>query len=129
MQQARTANGRLNVTGMLLYTEGSFFQVLEGPPAIVDEVYAKIGLDRRHDRVTKIIYESIPRRSFGGWTMGYSSITKQEIEEIVGLNNFFRKDFDFQQFENERVKKLLFAFAEGRWRKRLDDQVRSKVPH
>lgn len=36
LQQAREKNQRLNVTGMLLYRDGNFLQVLEGERETVD---------------------------------------------------------------------------------------------
>jgi hypothetical protein len=42
---ARENNGKLAVTGMLLYREGSFMQVLEGRPANVHRLYTRIESD------------------------------------------------------------------------------------
>ena len=36
---ARSNNTKLDVTGMLLYSEGSFFQILEGEEEIVDQLF------------------------------------------------------------------------------------------
>jgi hypothetical protein len=41
LKVARDNNAKLGLTGMLLYAEGSFFQVLEGPAQVVDALYAK----------------------------------------------------------------------------------------
>ena len=84
LQAARQHNERAGLSGMLLYTEGSFFQVLEGTPDAVEALYANFELDRRHDRVTKIVNEAIPRRSFAHWTMGFSQ---------VSINALFVKQF------------------------------------
>jgi len=58
LQAARKHNDGAGLTGMLLYTEGSFFQVLEGVPDAVEALYARIELDKRHEQVTK----SSPKR-------------------------------------------------------------------
>jgi hypothetical protein len=42
LRDSRRNNVRVDVTGMLLYTEGTFFQVLEGPAAAVDATFATI---------------------------------------------------------------------------------------
>jgi hypothetical protein len=39
LTKARRKNSLCDVTGMLLYHEGSFFQVLEGPEAAVRKVF------------------------------------------------------------------------------------------
>ena len=54
---ARRKNQANGVTGMLLYTEGSFFQVLEGESAVVERIFADIAGDERHHQVTVIIKE------------------------------------------------------------------------
>ena len=65
LDQARTKNARLGLTGMLLYTENNFFQVLEGEPAVVDELFQTISHDERHMKMVTIIREPISKRSFG----------------------------------------------------------------
>ncbi len=86
LQIARSNNAQESVTGMLLCTSGSFFQVLEGDEATVTKLFARLSLDPRHRDVTKIIHEPIARRSFGDWTMGFSEVTPTELETIEGLN-------------------------------------------
>ena len=119
LQAARQHNEGAGLTGMLLYTEGSFFQVLEGTPDAVEALYAKIELDKRHDHVTKIVTEAIPRRSFAHWTMGFSQVTRKELALISGANDFFGDSSCFLGLDSGRAKKLLAAFREGRWRKSL----------
>ena len=121
LAKARRNNVRLSLTGMLLYTDGSFFQVLEGEPDTVDALFESIKRDDRHTNVTRIIREPIAKRSFGNWTMGYADITPQEADAIVGANDFFGRGQSFAQLGQGRAKKLLAAFKQGRWRKRLTD--------
>jgi hypothetical protein len=116
LQQSRANNERLSLTGMLLHSDGNFFQVLEGEPARVDQLYQKIILDKRHGQFTVIIREPIARRSFPSWSMGFSSVSPEELTAIAGLNDFFGKGSCFIQLDAGRAKKLLAAFAEGRWR-------------
>lgn len=119
LQVARDNNARLGLTGMLLYAEGSFFQVLEGPAEVVDALYAKIERDQRHQQVTLIIREPIPRRYFDAWTMGFYKVSREDLEGIAGVNEFFGKDRTLLEVDTGRARKLLSAFRDGRWRKRL----------
>jgi hypothetical protein len=104
---------------MLLYTEGSFFQVLEGVPDAVEALYARIELDPRHEQVTRIVTEAIPDKSFAQWTMGFSQVSREELALISGTNDFFGGSSCFLGLDSGRAKKLLSAFREGRWRKTL----------
>jgi hypothetical protein len=119
LQAARQHNDGAGLTGMLLYTEGSFFQVLEGDPAAVEALYARIELDKRHEQVTKIVAEAIPRRSFAHWSMGFSQVSRDELALISGTNDFFSGASCFLGLDPGRAKKLLSTFREGRWRKTL----------
>lgn len=119
LEGARRNNSRRSVTGMLLYTTGSFFQVLEGDEPTLLELFTIISLDSRHQNVTKIIHEPIAKRAFGEWTMGYSEIETSDLEKIEGLNDFFQLGASLTDLQPGRAKKLLAAFAQGRWRTRL----------
>lgn len=70
---ARRNNEALGVTGMLLYEKGSFFQILEGPSEAVEPLYAKIGTDKRHASISKLILEPIEERNFPNWSMGHGA--------------------------------------------------------
>lgn len=120
LEKARVNNAKLSITGMLLHTAGSFFQVLEGEESALLELFAVISSDPRHTRVTKIIQEPIPRRDFGDWTMAFSDVDPDELDDIVGSNDFFQEGESFSSLKPGRAKKLLAAFAKGRWRARLE---------
>jgi hypothetical protein len=119
LQAARKHNDGAGLTGMLLYTEGAFFQVLEGIPEEVEALYARIERDKRHEQVTKIVAEATPNRSFEHWTMGFSHVSRKELATISGTNDFFLGSSCFLEMDSGRAKKLLSALREGRWRKTL----------
>jgi hypothetical protein len=116
LERARTKNAALGITGMLLFIEGSFFQVLEGDATAVDALYSSIATDTRHDRVTRIIREPIARRSFSDWTMGFATLGRDDVHQLIGENDFFTGARCLEQIDAGRAKKLLIAFGAGRWR-------------
>lgn len=116
LERARHANAGQSLTGMLLYIEGSFFQVLEGEAEAVDAVYTRIIRDPRHTRVTLIIREPIAQRDFSEWTMGFSVVDRLDAGELIGENDFFTKASCIDDLDAGRAKKLLAAFRNGRWR-------------
>lgn len=124
LEIARRKNSQLSVTGMLLYSSGSFFQVLEGDEATVMELFARIADDRRHTNATMIIREPIARRAFGDWTMGFAEIDAPELANIEGLNDFFHPGVSLTGLQPGRASKLLDAFVQGRWRARLEGGAR-----
>jgi len=66
---ARSANKKLGVTGALLITDDQFVQTLEGPEPAVRDLYAKIGRDRRHERIELLESGDAAGRVFGRWAM------------------------------------------------------------
>jgi Sensors of blue-light using FAD len=113
---SRLKNARLSITGMLLYTAGSFFQVLEGEDSVITELLQTISADSRHKNVTKIIHEPIADRHFADWTMAFSDVSIADLSQIDGLSDFFQEGDSFANLAPGRAKKLLAAFAGGRWR-------------
>ena len=119
LESARGANAKRGVTGMLLHSEGSFFQVLEGKEETLNALFAAIAADPRHKLVTKIIDEPIARRDFADWTMGFAEASAAELMSVEGLSDFFQDGNSLASLQPGRAKKLLLAFADGRWRRRF----------
>jgi hypothetical protein len=116
LAQIRKANENSSITGMLLYIEGGFFQVLEGEPVVIDRLVGKIRGDTRHARIAMIIREPILERDFSEWTMGFEAIGFSEAGELLGENDFFESASCIARLDAGRAKKLLAAFRSGRWR-------------
>lgn len=119
LEHSRNSNAAAGVTGMLLYNDGSFFQVLEGEADVIEGLAARIEQDPRHDRMSVIIREPIHRRSFGEWTMGFAHVASRDLSEIQGLNDFFEGQRILTDIDAGRARKLVSAFGQGRWRVRI----------
>jgi hypothetical protein len=115
LERARSSNAARAVTGMLIYVQKSFFQVLEGEATVVDAVFDRIRLDPRHRRITRIITEPIVKRSFGEWSMGFSAPGIPEAGKLLGENDFFASASCVSEMNEGRAKKLLASFQQGRW--------------
>src|ERR1700722_5491203 len=128
LERARHFNALHSLTGMLLYIEGNFFQVLEGEAEAVDALYTGIMRDPRHTRVTLIIREPIAQRDFSEWTMGFSVVDRLDAGQLIGENDFFTKASCIDNLDAGRAKKLLAAFRNGRWRLERTGVQRVAVP-
>ena len=73
---ARQRNTAADISGMLLYHDGSFLQVLEGPDKNVDELFAKVQKDPRHTRILLLLRGTIQKREFENWSMGFVDTTR-----------------------------------------------------
>lgn len=76
LQQSRSYNPPLGVTGILCHGGDVYMQVLEGGRAAVNELYNKIVRDPRHTEVLLLHYEEVAERRFSGWTMGQVNVSK-----------------------------------------------------
>jgi hypothetical protein len=116
LTKARASNAAQGITGILLLIDVSFFQVLEGEAPVVDRIYETIVRDTRHDRVTQIIREPIPQRSFAEWSMGYAALAREDAGRLIGANDFFDGADCLENIQPGRARKLVVAFGAGRWR-------------
>jgi hypothetical protein len=87
-------NAARNITGMLLYSAGSFMQVLEGAEADVDESMARIEKDPRHHDIIELSRTQVPAPAFAQWSMGFRGLTAQDAKSSPGFAPFFEHGFN-----------------------------------
>ncbi|MEM7335697.1 MAG: BLUF domain-containing protein [Chloroflexota bacterium] len=76
-------NQARNISGLLLYFDGNFIQLLEGDRDEVQALYAKIAKDRRHSGVIKLIEKFADKREFPEWSMGFRKLDEQTIDPSI----------------------------------------------
>lgn len=81
---SREHNMKCGLTGLLLYNNNSFIQVLEGDEVTVKQLFSTIQADKRHNGVTKLMDGYTEHRQFPDWAMGYRQVDNREYEEING---------------------------------------------
>lgn len=114
LKVARATNGRLDVTGMLLYHQGSFLQALEGDGPTVEGLYAKICKDKRHHRVVTLLRREVDARYFDQWRMGFATM-KAVPASMPGYSDYLRLRGDPLESGNAAAR-VLAAFRDGRYR-------------
>lgn len=67
---SRERNRADKITGLLLYNDGSFAQVLEGPDEAVRNCFGRIKADGRHVGCKLLLEEEINELYFDDWSMG-----------------------------------------------------------
>jgi hypothetical protein len=112
LDQARAINTEAGVTGMLLYKDGSFIQVLEGDEEAVRAIYGRIQRDPRHENVKTLYEEPAERRDFADWAMGFHNLNGVDLTALPGYSDFMDSpDLARSFFEDlTRAKKLLLLF-------------------
>ncbi len=89
-QTARRKNLANKITGLLLYVEGEFFQVIEGPADHVERLFGSIEQDPRNRWVTPLLRERPFFRIFKNWSMGCFDLPFDELPRDL----FFRADWE-----------------------------------
>jgi uncharacterized protein YaaQ len=84
LTSARRRNTELAVTGVLLYGNERFLQVLEGEADVVQQVYAHIRQDPRHRNILTFANKAVAARAFQEWAMGFQALTAPQFEQVVG---------------------------------------------
>ncbi|PWZ02834.1 BLUF-domain-containing protein [Testicularia cyperi] len=74
LQASRSNNESKDITGLLLYRDGSFAQFLEGPASAVDALYQKIERDPRHRGIIRVLRQPATKRDFSRWSMAFRDL-------------------------------------------------------
>jgi hypothetical protein len=105
LAKSRQYNLALNITGMLLYLDPYFMQILEGDESIIDEKFKKISNDEMHHKVSLIYKQPIEERSFSKWTMGFNKIGIEYFEDAENLIEIYKYDA-FKKHPKEVIELL-----------------------
>ena len=63
-----------SITGILLYSQGNFMQIMEGEPDGLFKLYDSIKEDPRHHHVIEILSSPINHRIFENYQTGFSIV-------------------------------------------------------
>lgn len=74
-------NAAQGITGVLLFGDALFLQVLEGPEEAVEALIAAIAADPRNHGLRRIIDETVHERHFAEWAMAYAQLEQLPPEE------------------------------------------------
>ena len=86
LRQSRSANVPWEITGILLYHLGAFFQVLEGPEASVGSLLASLRRDTRHRGIRILFRRPLEKREFTDWTMAFVDTSLWRLDGFVGYS-------------------------------------------
>lgn len=112
LREIRKKNAEQGITGLLLYNDGSFIQVIEGSEEVIHRVFTSISKDNRHTNVVKLLEEPIDHRAFPDWSMGFRQISDKQSSSIPGFSDFMHRENPAQTIRSstEQVIYLLNSF-------------------
>jgi Sensors of blue-light using FAD len=86
-------NVEVGITGMLLYKDGSFMQLLEGTKQNVLGAYHRICRDPRHTGLIIMRQAESDGRSFPDWSMGFRSVRAADLDRVPGFSKLGSQTF------------------------------------
>jgi hypothetical protein len=87
LKQAKINNTINNITGILLYSEGNFFQVIEGDKLAITNLFEEIVNDNRHQNIIKIFEREVYQEPFNGYESRFiaanTSISNRNVDYFI----------------------------------------------
>jgi len=85
LAESRIRNRAHGITGVLVFVDGAFLQILEGEKDDVLDLMERIEVDPRH-RGVKVFHEEMTgERAFASWNMAYLSPSAEEVSRWAEL--------------------------------------------
>ena len=114
LEQARTKNARLGVTGMLLYHNREFMQLIEGEREDILALWETIRSDERHTSARVVFEAPIKERGFANWTMGFRNLSDINTDDLEGFSDYLDKGFTSElRSDTPSVARDLMVFISG----------------
>jgi hypothetical protein len=103
LEKARDFNAQSNITGLLLYGNGYFIQLLEGDDDVVRSLYyQRIAPNASHHDLKVLREGMIEQRLFHRWAMAFRPMDKDNFQAV--------KDYVNPDGESEYGRNLLAPF-------------------
>jgi len=118
LKKSWNKNKDLEITGLLIYLNQRFIQVLEGEMSAVKNLFATIQQDTRHTKVTTVIEGDTPDRIFKDWCMGFKNLSQPDFINLSGFQNL--DDF-FKQQKISEDSNLVLIFLQLFYKNNLAD--------
>ncbi|MGO2018961.1 BLUF domain-containing protein [Psychrobacter sp.] len=101
-------NPKAQITGIISYREGQYFQILEGSDLEIDTLMAKIAADPRHEDLWIFLNESITERIFPNWSVSVFNF----VDKGVFFDNFIESNRAVFNIFNEQQKDRIQPFID-----------------
>lgn len=112
LESSRRQNLKFNITGLLIYKDHHFIQILEGQEEDVMSTLARIIQDRRNHHLKVQIESRSNCRIFDKWAMAFHD---GDIDSITSslVNKLFATALDQENKEKESMLQMLQCFRKS----------------
>jgi hypothetical protein len=110
-RRARAHNARAPITGLLLYSDGRYVQVLESPQDEVQAVvYARILRNPRHTQVVTVSEGITSASRFPNWRMALGHVAQPAVARVLNAA-LVEEPFHSVPIDGPVLLRLLHAFG------------------
>ena len=110
MAKTNEFNKSRDISGILLYNERSFFQLIEGEQNIIEDLYRKIAEDSRHHDIIKFLEKPVSRPPFDGYMTDFITDTNRFNEaELKNYLHYIEVLNPESQVALKRVMELMMV--------------------
>ena len=91
---SKANNPKRGVTGILLYHQGKFVQVIEGEEEDLRKLMTIIEKDERHTNVQYLVDEKVNERGFDQWNMDFFNLSDKDsldYESMQQISRLYKK--------------------------------------
>lgn len=79
---AANLNRMDHITGLLMYADGVFLQLIEGPRQAVNHLWARLLHDKRHRGIVQLYHRrEVEQRACANWNMRY--VAKEDLRALI----------------------------------------------
>lgn len=114
VQEAHAFNTEHDVSGILIFSDGVFVQVLEGGTANILQLTARIAADRRNERLRVLWHGMVPERQFPDWSMGCFDMTDAPAASNPVPEAVMRRGGEGPAWTNEMTQSLISFYRDNR---------------
>ena len=113
LAKADEKNKKQNITGLLVYFDGTFIQMLEGKKEDVLETFERIGDDDRHEQIIKLFFGDTDKRHFPNWKTALQVLDEATFSKIESYESLAEGNRFLQELNDDHVGlKMLRYFYE-----------------
>lgn len=105
-------NNQHDIRGVLLYSEGNFFQILEGNKKLVLDLYGQILKDARHHNIIQVLGKDLKQGAFDGFKAEIVTESTQLDHELV--REYMEQVEGLDSQTQQTVKRILEVFIDTR---------------
>lgn len=110
LKKVEESNNRNNVKGILLYSDGNFFHVMEGEKSYILELFSEIENDKRHTNIIQIVGKDMETTAFDGFVTDI--VTEENKYDSEAFKDYLEPLEGMEPKTQAVAKRMLEVFIE-----------------